>query len=158
MEDIEIGRYAIRTFDLNFGDIRSVSGNPGHWVDGVCKAECTTLHHIWDDLLGIFVNKTAIHPAPDPDCACGVYGALSLEGLQRQYRSFAEDVVAVMAAEGTTIIGNRGLRTECARIVAYWSRRNCRKVCREGFPDAKRYRFLRNMLLDYNIPVKRPKT
>lgn len=96
------------------------------------------------------------HQAPDPDCRCGIYGSLNLENLRRQY-SEALFMVAVIASEGKTIIGTRGLRTEFARVVAFWTpwyQFYMRKTASRECPDAKSYGSLDQMLKDYGIPKK----
>lgn len=96
------------------------------------------------------------HEAPDIDCRCGVYGSLNLENLRRQYAE-ALFMVAVIAAEGKTIIGTRGLRTEYARVVAFWTpwyQFFMRRVAVKECPDATSYKDLNLMLKDYGIPRK----
>lgn len=157
--DIEVARYAIRTFEIRrySGEVWSVSQGPGHWKDGVCKAECLVSRPVydWQGMMTDFRMRS--HPAPQLGCSCGAYGALSLESLRSQYATLASRVIAVMAAEGSTVIGPRGLRTAYARIVAWWSPfrdTDTKRVCAPNFPDAKRFMLLDNMLRAYHIPVK----
>ena len=110
--DVEVGRFALRTFALYKNRLRSVTVLSHFWEGGVCEARCyagSTMHRI----------APPRHPAPDEECKCGIYGTLSLQALRSQYVD-ARKSVAVFAAEGKTIIGDTGLRTAAARIVAYW--------------------------------------
>lgn len=127
MSDLEVGRFALRTFDLTTGRPESICGSlgTGHWKGGVCEARClagsynkvySIYSDFWDTVEPV---RDCAHPAPDPECECGIYGSLSLKHLQRQYEA-ARSLVAVIAAEGQTLIGSRGLRTERARVVAFW--------------------------------------
>lgn len=107
LPDIEVGRYALRTFKLRDGKLGSLFQS-FTWDDGTAIATC----------LG--KGKGGKHEAPAENCHCGLYGTLTLEHLESQYRSQALNCVAVMAAEGVTYLGDKGLRTAAARIVAYW--------------------------------------
>jgi hypothetical protein len=84
------------------------SGRVDGWEDGTCEAVCHG-----------YSNPR--HEAPDENCGCGVYGSLSYADVLGQYHDAAKHLVAVIAAEGKTIIGTRGLRTAFARVVAYWA-------------------------------------
>ena len=98
----EVARYALRTFVIRDGQLSSVIKGGGHWNEGVCEAVCLA-----ED-----------HEAPAPGCRCGIYGALSLQTLYSQYPKAASRIVAVIAAEGKTMLGTVGLRTAAARVVA----------------------------------------
>lgn len=88
---------------------RSVAyGRVDGWEDGTCEAVC----HGY---------SRPRHEAPGENCGCGVYGSLSYADVLGQYPTAAKHLVAVIAAEGKTIIGTRGLRTAFARVVAYWA-------------------------------------
>lgn len=170
--DIEVGRFALRTFHIKEGRLAPVrrinnttAGDPAaveamdnSWIDGTCTARCLPFGlTIVDDptdanplgfslSLGLMKNH---HSAPHPGCECGVYGAFSLQHLRRAYTQ-AWNRVAVIAAEGQTIIGTRGLRTERARIVAYWTFSNA-----DVMPaDAKRYESVYEMVRDYGLSQK----
>jgi hypothetical protein len=93
------------------------------------------------------------HKTPEPSCTCGVYGALDLDVLCSQYPDLARDLVAVIAAEGITIVGDKGLRTEAARVVAYWSPNwYIRKICARQCGSARRFTDLDAMLAAYHFP------
>ena len=154
--DLEVGRCALRTFrlvderycDLDDNQVVSISGliltgmfrNGGDWLDGACVARC---------------ERDYAHDAPGEDCDCGIYGALSLNSLTSKYPQ-ASRLVAVIAAEGMTFIGDVGLRTEAARVVAYWcgpDARIERHHCQIQFRDAEQFADLAGMLETYGIPV-----
>ena len=106
--DIEVARYALRSFDTSRGKLGSLYQSTT-WDGGTAVARCLTAKHCASP--------------PGDDCTCGLYGTLSLQQLVRDYRSRARHCVVVFAAEGPTIIGDKGLRTSAARIVAYWCAR-----------------------------------
>lgn len=118
-DPIEIGRYGVRTFRVTAHRIEPISihhfgrrpsmANP--WDGGVCVAQCPKRGHT----------------APADHCSCGIYACTDLESLRFQAPVPANRVVAVIAAEGPTVIGDRGFRTSAARIVAYW--------CSPAHPD-----------------------
>lgn len=153
--DIEVGRYAARTFTVDRG--RGVlmpasiaahldsSGVDSHtvWQGGVCLARCA---HGYD------------HAAPDGDCSCGIYGATTLASLRSQFPDLAAWIVAVIAAEGPTIIGSAGLRTSAARVVAWWCHPgpvfdDARTVLAQQCTHAEGFDDLAAMLANYNIPA-----
>ena len=110
--NIEVGRYALRTFKIVDGQLASIIQNGSHWKDGVCEAVCVKYKPGTDG--------EGVHAAPAAGCHCGVYGTLTLAALYRQYAQHACGIVAVIAAEGITFIGDVGLRTAAARVVSYW--------------------------------------
>lgn len=118
--DIEVGRYALRTFILRDGKLGSLYKSTT-WDNGVAVAECHA---------DSYTRPAKPHDAPDENCRCGLYGTLTLDQLLKEYRDRAVHCVAVFAAEGTTFIGTKGLRTAAARIVAYWV-----ADVAEGIPD-----------------------
>jgi len=76
-----------------------------------------------------------------------------LDNLVRQYPYETSNLIAVIAVEGQTIIGSRGLRTECARVVAWWSRwGKYRRQARRQFVGADQYRHIDSMLYRYGLP------
>ncbi|OBJ26869.1 hypothetical protein [Mycobacterium colombiense] len=153
--DIEIARYALRTFalaDAYFCDLdddqipfswRVLTGMyraSGDWLTGECLARC---------------EKGYAHEVPAAECECGIYGALCLASLRKQYPQ-ASRLVAVIAAQYKTIIGSQGLRTSGARVVAYWCRPDAkaeRHQCATQFREAREYYDLTAMLSAYEIPV-----
>lgn len=159
--DIEIGRYALRTFKITDEGLGSVV-KKFTWKNGVAIATC-------------MADKNCKSP-PGDGCACGIYGTLDLPALVRQYEHESRKCVAVIAAEGTTVIGNTGLRTAAARIVAYWCRREAtaggariesngplqlevsrplslRKFFAEQCPDAQHFEAMEQMLAAYGLPA-----
>lgn len=148
MAELEVGRYAIRTFkytgsDSKYPDImlRSLREGGAHWHDGVCVAECLA----WKG-----------HSAPADGCFCGIYGALDLQTLRRQYPAETAYVLAVIAVEGQTIIGTRGLRTQYARVVGYWSSGYFAaqsRACKRELKGARRFWTITGLLNAFQIPV-----
>lgn len=127
--DLEVGRFALRSFKYSvefesqkigqqigwWTDRKSRVFRPiaysrvDGWEDGTCEAVCHA--H----------GARPRHQAPDEQCGCGIYGSLSYADVLHQFREEARHLLAVIAAEGVTIIGTRGLRTQFARVVAYWA-------------------------------------
>lgn len=153
--DIEVGRYAVRTFTVDLhrrvlapvsiGSVLEDLDSDGRsaWQDGVCEARCA---------------RGQEHRAPDENCSCGIYGATSLASLRSQYPDLAASIVAVIAAEGPTIIGSAGLRTSAARVVAYWCHPGpvldeVRSVFAQQCTQATKFDDLDAMLAVYNIPT-----
>lgn len=148
--DLEVGRFALRTFRVTDSGVCTSIAFPDipSWVDGVCSAKCYSHRN----------HETV----PELECTCGIYGSLSYRCLVGQYPE-ALKLTAVMAAEGTTIIGTRGLRTQRARVVAYhyslleWpigqaiKPRWVARHCESNFPGAKRYKNPRKMIDDHGL-------
>jgi hypothetical protein len=159
--DLEVGRYALRSFEYfqllpypeiieaysywSDGKVRGFRSTSYHnqlrtdWSDGTCEAVCTRTH--------------PKHAAPQEHCTCGIYASLSYADLLAQFRSYTRTLVAVIAAEGTTIIGSRGLRTQFARVVAYWVRPDeiIRQVAAHQFKDAEQYDTTFEMVEAYGL-------
>lgn len=160
MSDIEVARYALRTFRVtpDYG-LGSVATDGGNWHNGTCTAWCTAYPSDHIEIFEILHRRCGYHPPghhpPEKDCSCGIYGSLSLDHLVRQYYRQCADIVAVIAAEGATIIGPRGLRTEHARVVAYWTRyRDISRLAKRQFGSAERFWRINPMLSKYGIPRK----
>lgn len=151
MTEPEVARYALRTFKLSSGGfpIRSIGVRGIHWFNGTCAARCI------NNINGL-PRPGVKHESPSETCHCGVYGALAWDVLWHQFHQQAKDIVAVIAAEGQTIIGNRGLRTQFARVVAYWVSSYGSVALGENLKDATRYADLDMLLADYGIPMKSP--
>lgn len=161
--DVEIGRYALRTFRTNAGRLQTVAWEEwieafeetmngswnGGWCNGTCEAQCLRMAGI---LTGLHpLHRTAGHSPPHRGCTCGIYGTVNLSSLLRDY-SCAREMVAVIAAEGPTIIGSTGLRTAAARVVAYWVRtRTVGRICRRDLGDADEYHSLNKMIKAYGL-------
>jgi hypothetical protein len=149
IDDIEIARYALRTFTVgaNSDELSSVAMSGSYWRNGTCEAEC----------LAGGDRQRPMHPAPHEGCTCGIYGTLSLDSLTRQFTYQSTHLVTVIAAEGKTIIGDKGLRTAAARVVAYWSPdKKIRKICKKQLGDAKKFDNLYDMLAAYDVPREAP--
>jgi hypothetical protein len=151
--DIEVNRYALRTFAIEDGKLASIVKGGGHWENGKCIAKCLDLLRSDDD-------PHEAHEAPAPGCHCGIYGTLTLAALFTQYPQFAARIIAVIATEGTTYIGSVGLRTAAARVEAYWvadlddSAREV-AVCAAQCPEARRYYDVELMAQLYGLAGRR---
>lgn len=154
MTDLEMDRFALRTFEIKpasglFGSLQ-VSGN--HWVDGTCTAQC-----LKDDInfYGWWRHeRPEPHIPPGDNCRCGIYGSLNLANLIKQYPYQCRRCVAVIAAEGETIIGSRGLRTQYARVAALWSpERELRKTAKMQFTGAEIFKRCSKMLAAYGLEM-----
>lgn len=162
--DVEVGRFALRTFRLSplTHRLRSVAIAYGdYWLDGTCAAMCLKADVLVGGSTGtqpvllfgrVYCNGE--HAAPKLDCDCGIYGSLSIDHLRTQYPAFTDDIVAVIAAEGQTIIGTRGLRTQFARVVAYWTSNHpwVSAAAITQFKEAILYSDIELMLTDYHLP------
>jgi hypothetical protein len=138
----EVNRYALRTFMVDQVDhtLRSVSQSGSHWHNGACVAECLA-----------YRRPEVEHEPPAEGCHCGVYATLDLASLVTQY-SAARRLICVIAAEGQTIIGDRGLRTAVARVVGYWCSPHVRPACVRELGDARYFDELDTMLTRYGLP------
>jgi hypothetical protein len=139
--------YALRTFVIRDGQLDSVVQSGGHWVEGECRAVCLRAPQ----------DEAPPHEAPGEDCRCGIYGALSLAALRRQYGEQARWIVTVIQCEGTGMQGPVGIRAARALVVAFWcpepddEHRNHIRLCLEQFPYARQYRNDQAMALAYRI-------
>lgn len=173
--DLEVGRYALRTFRFEGDDFFPILNTPnrGGWTrEGTCEAIC------WG-------SPPQKHEAPHLGCECGIYGSHSFYDLKRQYMS-AHKFVAVIAAEGRTVVGTRGLRTERARVIAYACDMNAYSepsssylnwdtgsptrasfmrrygptpihvICGEAFADARRWKNLPGMIEHFELAWAAP--
>lgn len=164
-EDIQVGCYGLRTFKVHtkYG-LTPLNYEGPYWKDGKCIAEC--LADSSARIRAMFADGTlripegatleamfSLHKAPHMDCRCGAYAARTMEGLFQFASTQMRDLVTVVAAEGTTIIGQYGLRTEAARIVAYWTpKKGIAKICAEQCgEDATRWESLDAMLANYKL-------
>jgi len=145
-DDFEVARYGLRTFKIADGKLQPVAqGRADDWLGGTCTADCHAMKY----------NQH--HKPPVKECGCGVYAALTAFDLIDQWMRHSALVIAVVAAEGTTIIGPRGFRTECARVVAWWSPYwNVRRLINKQFPNTVRYKRLQSMLDAYHLPFYPP--
>lgn len=144
--DIQVGQNALRTFKVDFRkkELLSITQSGSHWKGGVCTAVC-------------LAATRRPHRVPDSYCVCGIYGTLSLTELRQFGPTCIQDIVTVIAAEGHTIIGPRGLRTERARVIAYWTPvRTIRQIAAKQFEGAQHYNNLQTMLDDHDLPAGGP--
>jgi hypothetical protein len=149
VKNLVVGMHALRTFKIHHAQMHSLSAPNGLWRNGVCEAECIERLRGWSN------DGHPDLPAPQLDCSCGIYGTFSLDALVVAYRAQSQDVLTVIAVEGRTIIGTRGVRTERARVVAWWTPKLwATAICTAQFIDAKRYGTMHQMLDDYKIPIE----
>jgi hypothetical protein len=172
--ELEVARYALRTFSMHpyFGGTygpqpdslyrlgpvgRHGFGLDSIWEDGTCTAQCLRDTYgigRWEASKGrAFLPAPPGHKAPHMACTCGIYGALDYVCLQRQYAYEMSHITAVIAAEGRTVIGTRGLRTEYARVVAWSGLGLYATVAERQFVDAKRFGTTMTMLDAYQLPL-----
>lgn len=154
--DIEVARYALRTFDIvplgENGRLRLKSLYQVHfWEGGKAIATCLNRDRVHVERNGTMAWSN--HAPPVEGCSCGLYGTLTLDQLLREYGNRARNLICVIAAEGGTVIGSKGLRTAAARIVAYWTPvRATELVMERECKDAKAYTNVTQMLSDYKFP------
>jgi hypothetical protein len=151
--DIEVGRHALRTFRIVKKErrqfktmkqsykLRSVFKDYYWNSNGTIEAECLSVD-IYD--------RHA--PGMNENCHCGVYGSLNLDVLHTQYPDWTPQTVAVIAAEGPTLIGEKGLRTSAARIVAFWVADPADAEAYANVENVKAYLDIKEMLKDYDFP------
>lgn len=100
-----VGVYGLRTFRVSLdGKLLPIGQLSDDWDGGSCIARCA----IGSD-----------HAAPETDCTCGIYSFRDRIHLTRQV-SAAHSLLAVVALEGSTVEGDRGWRSQAARVVALW--------------------------------------
>lgn len=153
MTEVEVARYALRTFVVDFEHrmLQPVIMPPDNqWKGGVCIAQCVKLYR-----RATIEDHTE---SPFEGCTCGIHGHFSLEMLRRNYRGQADDLLTVIAAEGVTFIANKGLRTQAARVVAYWSdNATIRSICHEQCDGAECFDDVGDMLAAYELARYEPK-
>lgn len=143
MADPEVQRYALRSFDTSYGRLKSLF-QAFCWENGVAIATCSK-------------GKCPDDAVPVAECACGLYGHLTLDLLVGDYRVHARKNVAVFEAEGRTIIGPRGLKTKAARIQGYWCATLTEKdVYDHHAPEAKHFACIDELLKAYHFPAYDP--
>ena len=114
--DLEVGVFGLRTFQIEETSGLILPVTPAFewpdrrayyraWRGGKCVAEC-------------LVDPT--HHPPEDGCTCGIYSFRDLGPLRRQYEQ-AEGLAAVVALEGVAVEGERGWRSQAARVVAMWA-------------------------------------
>ena len=154
-------------------ELSSVFISGPRWTSGTCAARC--LAHLSDSALvtrslslsvagwslwarsqPYRVEEVPSHEAPHEDCQCGIYAAHTLEHLVAQYPVQTGHIVAVIAAEGQTIIGDKGFRTQYARVVAYWCVDTLTEPAKRQFKGAQRYGKIDDMLVAYGFREKKP--
>jgi hypothetical protein len=143
-------------------ELCSTAMQGSYWKSGVCEAVCRAPVNAHKNLLiELAALTTGVEPvyghqAPQEDCHCGVYAAHTLRALCDQFSCYVSDVVAVVAAEGQTIIGDKGFRTQRARVVAYWCSDRVAPTAASQFSEAQRYAEVSLMLADYGLDEGRP--
>jgi len=158
--DIEVNRYALRTFMCADGHLKSLFRSD-NWDGGAVVARCirggTLTTGGVTAVFGLDSRRDPNHRPPADNCGCGLYGTLTLDQLLKEYPEWAHRCVAVFAAEGETVIGPRGLRTAAARIVAYWAgTRTEKEVFEKQAPEARWFKQIEPMLKDYGFPKYDP--
>jgi hypothetical protein len=158
LDDVEFRRYGLRTFKVDPDHMRlgSMAISGSHWKGGTCVAKCLKN----DPLLQGYKfkgNPPKVHTSPHLECSCGIYGSLYLDNLINQYSGYTQQLIAVIAAEGTTVIGSKGFRTEAARIVAYFTQYILiENTMKRVAPEAVSFGSLKKMLTQYGCPMDSP--
>lgn len=154
--NLAVGLYALRTFCFEAGEFHSLSAPQGLWKGGACEASCIDFDATNEKGELVPYAKHQDEACPVLNCECGIYGALNYECLAKQYRIRCSEVTAVIAAEGKTIAGSQGLRTQYARVVGYffggWAA-IYRVPATRQFVDAGEYNSLDEMLEHFGIPM-----
>lgn len=173
--DLEVGRHGLRTFSVVPSSILSVEirsmfgieqtdkdkekflgpvfvNSSREWITGTCVARCYAAQGYTPSCDVSWGN----HLPPSEKCKCGIYATLSLNHLQEQYPEQTSNVVAIVAAEGQTIIGTKGFRTARATVVAYWCDDSVRDMCKKQFQEAQEYGDVLEMVKDFNLEVGEP--
>ena len=183
LDDIEVGRFALRSFSMRFlfasrpqdPILAPISVNdPEAWLNGTCEAVCHRGESREGDILPNGMRAYWLggydepHDSPHERCRCGIYGSFSVKALYESGPIFVNRMVAVIAAEGFTIIGDKGLRTQRARVTAYWVNsdrlspygsdtlwygyQGRLEASRRQFSEADEYSELNDMLGAYGFP------
>jgi hypothetical protein len=97
--------YVVRTFRVSpVGGLCPLTRPElGAWSPGWNRAAC---------------DRGRRHPAPDPDCTCGLYAYSHPDYATEQ--PMARSCLAIIAASGQLMAGARGVRMQHARIAAVW--------------------------------------
>lgn len=143
-------------------ELCSTSMSGSHWKHGVCEATCRVPQNAHQNLLIELAALTTGtepvygHQAPQEDCHCGIYAAHTLGVLTDQFPQYVCDIVTVVAAEGQTIIGSKGFRTQRARVVAYWCSDRVAPTAKTQFAEAQRLSDIPSMLTEYGLKAGHP--
>jgi hypothetical protein len=170
--DIEIGRKALRTFQISRMTKTAHSPTPYTFVPNDYSYQLKSLYgnHTWDGgkaiatcRRGEYGNaKGSAQPCESPpgeDCRCGLYGTLTIDQLIKEYGNAirSNGCIAVFTAEGDTVIGSAGLRTAAARIVGYWvstengGYHNAEQAFKEQCPEAKKCDTIAELLSEFGF-------
>lgn len=130
--DIEVGRLGLRTFSYSVIDETLGSlffRKEGDWMEGTAVSRCDIIErrtqlrgqgwNVWTGPDSVPLTVPAHQDGPYMDCRCGIYAATNLYDLYAQYTQ-TMNLVTVVAVEGKTIIGDTGMRSTAARVIAYW--------------------------------------
>jgi hypothetical protein len=147
--NFEVGRKGLRTFAVEKGRLKSPMspGGPSYWDNGIAVAECRR----WRDE----DDRENCTESPNENCRCGLYAMHTLDELFKQYGQWARQCVAVIACQGTTYIGTKGLKTASAQIIAYWTHEQAKvhlQVFRQQCPEAVGFTDIQEMLKTYGFP------
>jgi hypothetical protein len=160
-QSITLGIYGSDLFGVSKPEgpmeLCSTAMSGSHWKTGVCEASCqqelNSHQRLLIELAALTtgVEPVYAHQAPQEDCHCGIYAAHTLAVLRDQFSDYVSDIVAVVAAEGQTIIGDKGFRTQRARVVAYWCSDRVADTAESQFAEAQRYPEIAPMLAEYGL-------
>jgi hypothetical protein len=153
--NLAVGLYGLRTFCYEAGEFHSLSAPAGLWRGGVCEAHCIDFEGTNSAGHLVADKHHGDEPSPVLSCDCGIYASTNYRHLCKQYQTRCNEIIAVIAAEGKTIVGSQGLRTQFARVVGYhfggWTAMY-RLAAHIQFVDATEYDSLSHMLQHFGIP------
>jgi hypothetical protein len=72
-----------------------------------------------DNPYGLAAECTKDHPAPDPDCACGIYATYDIDVIARYVRE--APILGLIQGSGTTVPGDDGYRAQRATIACLFA-------------------------------------
>jgi hypothetical protein len=98
-----------RAWDLYGGRLHSIYMEHSPWASGWVTARCNL-----PLAQPQFVDHEGQHPAPDAECACGIYAWYRHQDIPDTMYG----VTGIIEVKGHVLIGEKGFRAEKARIVA----------------------------------------
>jgi hypothetical protein len=99
----------------------------------------------WPHDKPLVAECTKDHPAPDPDCTCGIYATYDIDVITGYIRE--APILGLVAAGGTTVPGDNGFRAQEVRVA-------CLFAIAEEFTTARRQ--LARLADHYRVPVVVP--
>lgn len=145
--------FGLRAFSVSFSSLsrstvllRSpVQGD--NWTPGENVADCS-FRGFWDG-----------HTPGQADCSCGMYSYFNLRSARTYFPETSPGIMAVIEAYGRVTLGNKGMRSEKARIVGLVTPKTLTGKLRhplhaqvlEQFPDVRTFRTVRGAANAFGI-------